>query len=114
MKADKTFEQRLRSPQRDAPTLDSGLDHEAVHQSRLRLVVRRAIGTYLVLLFGLGMIMSLLGLDPLAHDGLMPKALLVFVGLALGLATINTLISAVQERDGSWVRLLWELARRQK
>lgn len=114
MKADKTFEQRLYSPESDEPILDSGLDYEATHQHRLRLIVRRAIGTYLVLLFGLGALMSLLGLDPLARDGLMPKALLVFVGLALGLATINTLVSYAQERDGSWLRLLWELARRQK
>lgn len=70
---------------------------------RFRLIIGRAVLVYLLLFLALGVSMSLLGVDPLAHNGLMPKALLLFVGLALLMALINTAAQLSQERSVGWL-----------
>lgn len=73
------------------------------------MILSRAAVVYLVLFMGLGLIMSALGVNPLVNNGLMPKALLIFVGLALIMALANTLIDLCREQGRNWLRL----ARRQ-
>jgi peptidoglycan/LPS O-acetylase OafA/YrhL len=60
---------------------------------------------YLVLFMGLGLIMSVLGVNPLSGNGLMPKALLLFVSLALVMALANTLTDLFREQRRNWLRL---------
>jgi hypothetical protein len=50
--------------------------------------------------------MSLLGINPLVNNGLMPKVLLVFVGLALVIALANTLTDLSREQGRNWLRLV--------
>jgi hypothetical protein len=71
----------------------------------LRAILSRAAGVYLVLFMALGLIMSALGVNPLANDGLMPKALLIFVSLALLIALANTLTDLFREQGRNWLRL---------
>ena len=80
----------------------------------LRVMIERAALVYFALLFGLGAMMSLLGLNPLAHNGLMPKALLLFVGSALLLALANTLTELSYDYDRSWVSLMGRWRRSDK
>jgi peptidoglycan/LPS O-acetylase OafA/YrhL len=73
---------------------------------RIRVMVSRAAGVYLILFLGLGLVMSLAGENPLADNGLMPKLLLVFVGLALLIALANTLTDLSREQGRNWLRLV--------
>jgi hypothetical protein len=50
--------------------------------------------------------MSVLGVDPLANNGLMPKVLFVFVGLALLIALANTFTDLFREQRRNWLRLV--------
>lgn len=81
----------------------------AQRRRRIWVILSRAAVVYLVLFMGLGLIMSALGVNPLVNNGLMPKALLIFVGLALIMALANTLIDLCREQGRNWLRL----ARRQ-
>ena len=71
----------------------------------LRTMLGRAAGAYLVLFLGLGLVMSALGADPLTNNGLMPKVLFVFVGLALLIALANTLTDLFREQGRNWLRI---------
>ncbi|MBI1881391.1 MAG: hypothetical protein HYR94_24695 [Chloroflexi bacterium] len=73
---------------------------------RLRTMLGRAAGTYLVLFLGLGLMMSALGVSPLANNGLMPKGLFIFVGLALLIALANSLTDLCREQGRNWLRLV--------
>lgn len=75
-------------------------------RGRLRTVLSRAVLVYLLLFIGLGLVMSLFGVNPLANHGLMPKLLLVFVGLALVIAWANTLTDLLREQSRNWLRLV--------
>jgi hypothetical protein len=66
----------------------------------------RAAVVYLVLFFGLGLVMSVWGVNPMANNGLMPKVLLVFVGLALVIALANTRTDLSREQGRNWLRLV--------
>ena len=88
------------------PWLDIEDDDEILlseQRLRIRTIVGRALTVYLILFFGLGLLMSLLGVDPLANQGLMPKALLLFVGLSLLIALLNVLTDLSHERGLSWL-----------
>jgi hypothetical protein len=114
MKADKSSEFRLSSRQQatlgDWPSPEAEPDNSINHPGQIYPIIRRAVITYLVLLFGFGAIMTLVGVNPLANQGLMPKALLLFVGLALLLALTNTLSSHSYEHPyehrRDWTRLM--------
>ncbi|MCK6628441.1 MAG: hypothetical protein L6R45_25110 [Anaerolineae bacterium] len=54
--------------------------------SRLRRIFSRAGWVYLSLFLGLSLLLSVCGFDPLLQQALLPKGLLIFVGLALILA----------------------------
>jgi hypothetical protein len=83
----------------------------AERRNHLRTMVSRAAVVYLVLFMGLGLAMSLLGINPLVNNGLMPKVLLVFVGLALVIALANTLTDLSREQGRNWLRLMrWRAA----
>lgn len=98
----------------DRARLESGwssFDEEEIvwlldYQKHIRAIVSRAMATYLVLFLCLGLVMSLSGVSPLAKNDLMPKVLLVFVGLALLLALANTLSENFSEYRQSWSTLL--------
>ena len=77
----------------------------AAQRKHIRLILSRAAGVYLILFFGLGLIMSALGASPLAGNGLMPKILLAFVGLAVVIALGNTLTDLFREQGRNWLRL---------
>lgn len=110
MKADKSSEFRLSSRQQatpgDWPGAEAEPDNSIDLPGQIYPVIRRAVITYLVLLIGFGAIMTLLGVNPLANQGLMPKALLLFVGLALLLALTNTLSNHSYEPRKEWTRLM--------
>jgi hypothetical protein len=78
----------------------------AERRSHLRTMVSRAAGVYLALFMSLGLIMSIFGVNPLVNNGLMPKVLLVFVGLALLIALANTLTDLSREQGRNWLRLV--------
>ena len=72
--------------------------------SRLRTILSRAALVYLGLFVGLSFFMSMLGLNPLIHNGALPKCLLVYVGLALILALANNgETNLVDEQTHSWL-----------
>jgi ABC-type uncharacterized transport system permease subunit len=77
----------------------------------LRTIISRAVVVYLVLFMGLGLAMSALGVNPLIKDGLMPKALLVFVGLALLIALAGSLSDPAQGHGTDWLNLMRGLIR---
>ncbi|MBE7468490.1 MAG: hypothetical protein DPW09_33680 [Anaerolineae bacterium] len=95
----------------DSPVLANEVDGEdeaaaaAERRRYLRAILSRAVVVYLVLFMGLGFVMSAVGVNPLANNGLMPKALLVFVGLALLIALANTLTDLFREQGRNWLRL---------
>lgn len=83
-------------------------EYEAAAAERRRylgVILSRAVVVYLVLFMLLGLFMSVMGVNPLANNGLMPKALLVFVGLALLIALANTLTDLFREQGRNWLRL---------
>ena len=110
MKADKSAEFRLSShgqaTSSDWSSAEAESDDPVDHSGPIYIIIQRAVITYLVLLFGFGAIMTLLGVNPLANQGLMPKALLLFVGLALLLALTNTLSTHSSEYRRDWTRLM--------
>jgi hypothetical protein len=71
--------------------------------SRLRTILSRTALAYLGLFLGLGIFMSVLGINPLTHDGALPKCLLVYVGLALLLALGNIETNMVDEQVRCWL-----------
>ena len=73
--------------------------------SRLRLILQRAALLYLGLFLSLSTLMSLAGLDPLIHNGALPKWLLVWVGLAVLLAWGNSESNLMEEQARSWLAL---------
>ncbi|MBI1880854.1 MAG: DPP IV N-terminal domain-containing protein [Chloroflexi bacterium] len=66
--------------------------------SRLRTILSRAALVCLGLFVGLSLFMSMLGINPLIHNGAMPKCLLVYVGLAMILALANSDTNLVTEQ----------------
>ncbi|MFN8458179.1 MAG: hypothetical protein U0401_26600 [Anaerolineae bacterium] len=54
--------------------------------SRLRIILSRAVKVYLGLFLGISQLLSLLGVDPLTHNGLMPQCLGLYVGFSVLLA----------------------------
>jgi len=77
----------------------------------LRPIISRAVVTYLVLFMGFGLAMSVLGVNPLIKNGLMPKALLIFVGLALLIALAGRLSDLSQGPGTDWLNLMRGLIR---
>jgi hypothetical protein len=73
--------------------------------NRLRTIVSRAALVYLGLFLGLSIFISMLGINPLAHNGALPIGLLVYVGSALILALANDETSLVEEQARSWLAL---------
>lgn len=71
-------------------------------RGRLRPLLNRAVSLYVGLFFGLSLLLSLLGVDPLIHNGLMPKALLVYVGAALLLAWAGSEVQQLDEPSSGW------------
>lgn len=76
-----------------------------------RSILSRAAMVYLVLFMALGLVMSAMGVNPLANNGLMPKTLLVFVGLSLLIALANSLSNSLHEPGRSWLGLVRGLIR---
>ena len=83
----------------------------AEQRSLIRTIISRAMVVYLVLFLALGGLMSTQGVNPLAREGLMPKALFLFVGTALVMALVNVLAGAAREHGQSWLSLMCHLAR---
>lgn len=81
---------------------------------RLRAILNRAALAYLGLFLGLSAVMSMLGLDPLIHNGALPKCLLVYVGLAVIWALANSDTSMVEEQTRSWLALAGYRSRRER
>lgn len=79
-------------------------------QGRVGQILKRAAATYLALFFGLGVMMSLLDSHPLANNGLMPKLLLLFVGVATLIALAAPLIDYSRQQDGHWLSTLVKAA----
>lgn len=77
---------------------DSEADDFQSKPSRLRTILGRAVRIYLGLFLGLSLVMSILGLDPLVHNGALPQCLLVIVGLALILALAGGDANLVDEQ----------------
>jgi hypothetical protein len=65
-------------------------DDALTQPSRLRTILSRAALAYLGLFLGLSLFMSMLDINPLIHNGILPKCLLVYVGLAVILALANS------------------------
>ncbi len=79
-------------------------DHASSQPSRLRTILSRAALVYLGLFVGVSFFMSMLDLNPLLHNGALPKCLLVYVGLALILALANNgETDLVDEQTHSWL-----------
>jgi hypothetical protein len=73
---------------------------------RLRLILQRAGLLYLALLVGLSTLLSLAGIDPLIHNGALPKGLLLYVGLATLLALANNdETSLIKGQSRGWLAL---------
>lgn len=70
--------------------------------NRLRTILSRAVMVYLGLFLGISLLLSLLGVNPLTHGGLIPQCLLVYVGfsvlLALAQAETNLIDEQVRSR----------------
>jgi hypothetical protein len=75
--------------------------------SRLRTMLSRAALVYLGLLLGLSIFISMLGMNPLTHNGALPICLLAYVGSALILALANDETSLVEEQARSWLILAY-------
>lgn len=82
------------------------MDQPSLPQTELRRIISRAALAYLVLFIGVGLGLSLLGANPLAKNGLMPKALLIFVGLAVIIALANRLAGSWLEPGQNWLNLM--------
>jgi len=74
-------------------------------RSHVRTILSRAVRVYLVMVMGLALVMSILGVNPLVKNGLMPKALLVFVGLSALLALARSASEVADEEGWSWLNL---------
>ena len=89
-----------------SPTRPTAAANEPVSQSserhQLAILAGRAVATYLVLCFMMALVMSVSGIDPLLRQGLMPKGLLLFVGLATILAAANIITADSQEHSFTW------------
>lgn len=83
-------------------------------RSLIRTIISRATMVYLVLFLVLGGLMSSQGVNPLAREGLMPKALFLFVGAALVMALVNVLTEATREHGQGWLSLMGHLTRRKR
>lgn len=57
--------------------------------SRLRTILGRAAVVYLGMFLGISLLLSVLGVDPLTHNGLIPQCLLVYVGFMVLVALAN-------------------------
>ncbi|MBE7554780.1 MAG: hypothetical protein HS126_27325 [Anaerolineales bacterium] len=77
---------------------DSEADDFQSKPGRLRTILGRAVGVYLGLFLGSSLVMSILGLDPLLHNGALPQCLLVIVGLALILALAGGETNLIDEQ----------------
>lgn len=73
--------------------------------NRLRIILSRATLVYLAMFLGAGIVLSMFGINPLIHNGALPKCLLVFVGVALILALANSEVNLVEEQTRSWLTL---------
>ena len=83
-------------------------------RSLIRTIISRATVAYLILFLVLGGLMSSQGVNPLAREGLMPKALFLFVGAALVRALVNVLTEATREHEQGWLSLMGHLVRRKR
>lgn len=77
-------------------TEESGLNPTEDHwddlprpPSRLRTILGRAAVVYLGLFLGISLLLSMVGVDPLTHGGLIPQCLLVYVGFMALVALAN-------------------------
>jgi peptidoglycan/LPS O-acetylase OafA/YrhL len=86
-------------------THDDKADDFPGKPSRWRTSLSRVVIAYLGLFLGLSLFMSILGLDPLLHNGALPQCLLVIVGLALILALASGETNLVDEQARSWLVL---------
>jgi hypothetical protein len=57
--------------------------------SRLRTILSRAVQVYLILFLSISALLSILGVDPLTHDGLIPECLLVCIGFSVLFSLAN-------------------------
>ena len=80
-------------------------------KSQARNIITRAAVTYGVLFLIIALILSFFGIDPLANGGLMPKLLLLFVGLAMIIALANNMVDYSREYGISWLGLARNLLR---
>ncbi len=108
MNPDKCVKKELPQPWPDKTTWPSFEDEGDFpeYHPQVQMIVWRAVVTYLVLVIGAGAIMTLLDINPLVKNGLMPKSLLIFVSLSLLIALINTLTDFSQEHRGKWLELI--------
>lgn len=98
-------ESEARPPEAESETEQDEPAWAAERRRQVRLILSRAAGVYLVLFMGLGLLMSALGVNPLANNGLMPRALLFFVGLALVIALAGNLSELARGQGRGWLRL---------
>lgn len=69
--------------------VDSEEDALPTPPSRLRTILSRAVKIYLGLFLGISLLLSVLGVDPMTHDGMIPQCLLLYVGFMVLLALAN-------------------------
>lgn len=86
--------------------LSQSIEVESIEpRSPLWLILGRAIKLYLILFLALGLLMSLLGVNPLAQNGLMPKVLLLLVGASTLLALAGAHSNLLVEYGHMWLSL---------
>ena len=83
----------------------------SIPSGRWRYLLNRALMLYGGLFFGVSILLSLLGVDPLIHNGVVPKGLLVYVGLAVILAWASSEAQRADEPAAGWFTRLgkWRL-----
>lgn len=76
-------------------------DNAPSQPNRLRTILSRAALVYLGSFLGISMVLSMFGIDPLIHNGALPKYLLAIIGLAVILALANDEANLVDEQARS-------------
>jgi len=84
---------------------DAEEDADSNQPGRLRTILSRAALLYLGLFMGLSLFLAIFDIDPLIHNGVLPRCLLVYVGLAVALALANGEANLVKEQTRAWLVL---------
>ncbi len=79
-----------------------------------RVIIGRAIMIYLGLFLGVGVMMSLLGVNPLANNGAMPMGLLIFVGLAVLIALSGDMGELAHGFGRGWLSIVGIFNRKER